>query len=270
MKNKIALLLFFVVISLSFTGCANTETDIILNKTKVAVNYTAKYHISTTASNAPDGKLEYNNTYTVVQDDEAGELVISSKTDEYWTNNLEGEEKKEGRQIINTLSRLNFTDKIGMPNLVEEEFYVDVDPSFYTYFNFDFDYSLNAGFLKTKEYKQNSETGFKEETHSVQLTNHFFDKDSIAFIMAAFPENEGVIYISSGNRNTLQRSRYEFMENEQIVLDSGTFNCRVVRIRPDTVFSVNSARIYFDTETGIPVKVTQDTSVMVLTELSFN
>lgn len=270
MKKKFAFLLVFVIILTSLTGCKQEEAVINLDKTKVAFNYTAKYHISTTASNAPDGKLEYDNTYTVSLDENAGELVISSNTDEYWSNNLEGEELKEGRQIITTLSRLNFTDKIGMPNLVEEEFYVDVEPSFYTFFTFNFDYSLNAGFLKTKEYEESSETGFKEETHSVTLAKQFFDKDSIAFIMAAFPESEGVINISSGNRNTLQRARYEFMVDEQVETSAGTFNCRVVRIRPDTDFSVNSARIYLDKETGVPVKVTQDTSVMVLTQLDFN
>ncbi len=270
MKKKLAFLLVFVLAVLSFTGCATTETDITLDKTKVAVNYTAKYHISTSSSNAPEGKLEYNNEYTVALDEATGELVISSKADEYWTNNLEDDDKKEGRQIITTLSRLDFTDKIGMPNLIEEEFYVDVEPSFYTYFNFSFDYSLNAGFLKTKEYEQSSETGFKEEVFSVQLTKQFFDKDSIQFIMAAFPESESVIYISSGNRNSLQRAKYEFMEDELVVTDAGTFTCRVVRIRPDTLFSVNSARIYFDKETGIPIQVTHDTSKMILTELNFN
>lgn len=273
MKKFIAFLLIAVCL-FSFIGCKQEINVIELDKLKVPVNYYAKYNITTTASNAPDGKLEYNMEYSVFANETTGQLEIKGKANEPWDNGLEGENLKEGRQIITAVAFLQYAenDKVtfGMPIEIEQLFEVDVEESFYTYFNYSFDYSLNSGILKTKVYEKKSETGFKEETHSVPLTKQFFDKDTLPFIMAAFPESEGVINVCSGNRNSLQRARYEFMEEETVETSAGNFNCKVVRIRPDTNFSVNSARIYFDKETGVPVMVTQDSSKMVLTEIQFN
>ena len=273
MKKFIAFLLIAVCL-FSFIGCKQEASVIELDKLKVPVNYYAKYNITTTASNAPDGKLEYNMEYSVFANEATGQLEIKGKANEPWNNGLEGEKLKEGRQIISVFAFLQFakhdTISFGMPIELEQEFMVDVEESFYTAFNYSFDFSLNSGFLKTKVYEQKSETGFKEETHSVPLTKQFFDKDTLPFIMAAFPESEGVINVCSGNRNSLQRARYEFMEDETVTTNAGEFTCKVVRIRPDTNFSVNSARIYFDKETGVTVMVTQDSSKMVLTEIQFN
>ena len=273
MKKFIAFLLIAICL-FSFIGCKQEINVIELDKTKISVNYYAKYNITTIASNAPDGKLEYNMGYTVSLNEETGQLEIKGKANEPWDNGLEGENLKEGRQIISAFAFLQYNEKdgvtFGMPINLNQEFMVDVEESFYTSFIYKFDYSLNSGFLETKVYEQKSETGFKEETHSVPLTKQFFDKDTLPFIMASFPESEGVINICSGNRNSLQRARYEFMEDETVETGAGNFNCKVVRIRPDTNFSVNSARIYFDKETGVPVMVTQDSSKMILTEIKFN
>ncbi len=273
MKKFIAFFLISVCL-FSFIGCKQEVSFIELNKTKVPVNYSAKYNITTSATNAPDGKLEYNMAYAVTLNEETGQLEIKGSANEPWINGLKDEEYKEGYQIITTSALLQYAEKdgvsFGMPIKLVQEFKVDVEESFYTSFDYSFDYSLNSGFLKTKVYEKNSETGFKEEAHSIPLTKQLFDKDALPFIMASFPESDGVINICSGNRNSLQRARYEFMEDETVTTSLGEFACKVVRIRPDTNFSVNSARIYFDKETGVPVMVTQDSSKMILTELTFN
>ena len=273
MKKFIAFSLLIVCL-FSLMGCKQEDGTVAVNKSKVAYNYYAKYNITTSASNAPDGKLEYNMGYTVSLNELTGQLEIKGEANEPWNNGLEGDKLKSGYQIIKTFALLQFADhdtlSFGMPIKLEQEFMVDVDESFYTSFVYDFDYSLNSGFLKTKVYEKNSETGFKEETHSVSLQKQFYDKDALPFIMASFPESQGVIYIASGNRNSLQKVRYEFMEDETVTLSAGDFDCKVVRIRPDTNFSVNSARIYFDKNTGVPVMVTQDSSKMILTEFAFN
>jgi outer membrane lipoprotein-sorting protein len=268
LKNIVSVILACTIVFLC--GCARVDT-LSLNKEKTPTGYTASYSVTASSSKAEGGVLKYTNVYTVAVDETKNELVISSIADEPWSNGKEGEDLLEGRQIIKTISRLKYTDEgFGVPVYIEQEFSVDVDKTYYTHFSFEHDHELNAAFLRTKEYASNSETGFKEETYSVAVGDQYFDKDSIQFIIASFPEDTGVIEISSGNRNSLQAVKYEFMENEAVVTDAGTFNCRVVRIRPNTNFSVNSARIYFDSLTGIPVKVEQDTSSMVLTSFSFN
>ena len=248
-------------------GCGKNEI-IDLNEEKVPVNYNAVYHV-TAESQTSEKNIEYDNAYSVTLEGE--ELVITSKVDEHWDNNKEGEDYLEGRQIVTTLSRLQTKDAAyGVPNYVEEEFYVTAEETYYTKFTFEHDHSINAGILKIKEYSKNSESGFSEELYTVGLEEQYFDKDSLPFIISSFPEKSGVISISSGNRNSLQTVKYEYMEKENITVEAGEFTCNVIRLRPNTNFSVNSARIYFDTETGIPVKVVHDTSVMELKSFNFN
>lgn len=261
MKLKGLAIIACSALILSLSGCGNVD-EITVEKDKLPVNYSVSYRV-TTDSNTSE-KLEYTNNYNVVYDEATQQLVITSSADEHWDNKQEGDNYMEGRQIINTLSRLNYTDNVGVPDFVEQEFYITVDESYYTKFTFEHDHNINAGLIKTKEYLQNSETGFLEETYSLQLEKQYFDKDSLPFIISAFAENEGVIKIASGNRDSLQAVKYEVMENEEVKVIAGTFNCRVIRLRPNTNFSVNSAKIYVDTETGIPVKVVHDSSVMEL------
>lgn len=270
MKSKGLALFLCSALILGLSGCGNVD-QITVDKTKVPVNYTAEYFVTTDSNVSENGKLQYNNAYTVAIDEETNELSISSKTDEYWSNKQEGDNLLEGRQIITTLSKINYSDNVGVPNYVEQEFYITADESYYTKFTFEHDHDINAGLLKTKKYSENSETGFMEETYSLQLIKQYFDKDSLPFIISAFNEDDGVIKISSGNRDSLQAVKYEFMENEEITVKAGKFSCRVVRLRPNTDFSVNSAKIYIDSETGIPVKVVHDSSVMELSSpIKFN
>ncbi len=265
LKKLTALLCMLSVVCIC--GCDNNEM-IGLNAEKVPVGYTATYHVSA-ESQTSEQNIEYDNAYSV--NIEGSELVITSNVDEHWDNNKEDEEYVEGRQIITTLSRLRTEDgKYGVPIFIEEEFYVTADESYYTKFTFEHDHSINAGFLKIKEYSKSSETGYTEELYTLQLKEQYFDKDSLPFIISAFPEEGGVISISSGNRNSLQAVKYEYMEQEDVTVEAGVFTCNVIRLRPNTNFSVNSAKIYFDTETGIPVKVVHDTSVMELKSFSFN
>ncbi len=257
MKIKTLITVVSTISLISLCGCAKIE-NVNVDKDKVPVNYEASYKITT-------DKFVYNNNYTVKF--EGDELVISSKVDEYWDNNQEGDNYLEGRQIMTTLSKLNGTDNFGVPNLVEEEFYITADKSYYTKFTFEHDHEINAGLLKIKKYSANSESGFSEENHTLQLDKQYFDKDSLPFIIAGFTEKEGAINVSSGNRSSLQAVKFEHMENESVKTKAGTFDCSVIRLRPNTDFSVNSARIYVDSKTGIPVKIVHDSSVMELTSI---
>lgn len=264
MKLKGLVILTSAVLLLNLCGCSSVD-NITVNKDAVPKNYEASYKITAEGSTK---ELKYTNTYAIKE--ENGQLVISSKVDEPWNNGEEGANRLEGNQVMTTLSKINFTDNIGVPDYVEEEFYITADDSYYTKLTFEHDHEINAGILKTKKYAQNSETGFSEETYTLQLTKQYFDKDSLPFILGAFTEEDGVIKISSGNRSSLQAVKYEYMGNEEISLKAGTFDCKVIRLRPNTDFSVNSARIYIDTETNIPVKVVHDSSVMELISVNFN
>lgn len=264
MKFKGLVITSCAILLLNLCGCGSVD-NVTVNKDTVPKNYEASYKITAEGSTK---ELKYTNAYTVKE--ENGELHISSKVDEPWNNNKEGENYLEGKQIMTTLSQINFTDNIGVPNYVEEEFYITADDSYYTKFTFEHDHEINAGILKTKKYAKNSETGFLEETYTLQLVKQYFDKDSLPFIIGAFNEKEGVIKVSSGNRSSLQAVKYEYMENEEITLKAGTFDCKVIRIRPNTDFSVNSARIYIDSKTNVPIKVVHDSSVMELISVNFN
>ena len=264
MKSKGLVAFVSTVALLTLCGCGEVDT-ISVNKDAVPKNYEAQYRITAEGSLK---ELVYTNSYTIKE--ENNQLIISSKVDDPWNNNEENENYLEGRQVMTTLSKVNFSDNIGVPDYVEEEFYVTADDSYYTKFTFEHDHEINAGILKTKKYAQNSETGFSEDTYTLQLIEQYFDKDSLPFIIGAFNEKEGVIKVSSGNRSSLQAVKYEHMENEEVTLRAGTFNCKVIRLRPNTDFSVNSARIYIDSETNVPVKIVHDSSVMELISFSFN
>lgn len=252
------------ILLLTLCGCGEVDT-ITVNRDAVPKNYEASYRVTAEGSTK---ELKYVNNYTVKE--ENGQLIISSKVDEPWDNNQEGENYLEGRQIMTTLSKINFSDNLGVPDYVEEEFYITSDQSYYTKFTFEHDHEISAGILKTKKYAKNKETGFLEETYTLQLIKQYFDKDSLPFVIGAFTEKEGVIKVSSGNRSSLQAVKYEYMGSEEITLKAGTFHCNVIRLRPNTNFSVNSAKIYIDSKTNIPVKIIHDSSVMELISFNFN
>ena len=262
MKQKLALLLSIILIAASFTGCTAKPEVITLDKSSVPIDYTASYKITT-----DNADITYTNVYTVSVDNEKNQLVISSLADEPWSNKLEGDDRLEGRQVIKTLSRLNYSGNFGVPDYIEQEFTVDVDKKFYTMFTFEHDHSINAGFLKIKEYAKSTETEYEETLYTVSLTEQYFDKDSLPFIISSFTSDEGVIMVSSGNRNTLQRVHYSITEAESVTVEAGTFSCKKVILRPDAVFSVNHATIWFDAKTGHLIKVAHDSSVMELKSL---
>ncbi len=260
MKLKKFIAAGLVLSALTLSGCAESDA-INIDKEKVPVNYTARYSVTT-------DKLSYTNNYTVAIIE--NELVISSEVNEPWSKQ-EGDKTIESTQIMTSVSKLNGTDNFGVPNHVEGEFKIENQPAYYTSFVFNHDHELNAGVLKTKKYSNNSETGFEEELFSLSLEKQYFDKDSLPFIIAGFTENEGSIKVSSGNRDSLQPVRYEKMGTEKLTVKAGSFDCTVIRLRPDSNFSVNSATLYIDTKTGVPVKVVHDSSVMELSSpISFN
>ncbi len=248
-------------------GCTGTVDEITLDRSKVNTEHTLTYHVTS----GVEGMYEYDNTYTFKADEK--ELVISSKAELPYivTNTQSGEKEEKGVQTIEAISRIAYDDgenyTFGMPLYVEQSFVNTGDKTQYVAFTFEHDHSIKSGILKTRKYSVKEDAGFKETLYTVPLTKQYFDKDSLPFIASAFPENGGVISISSGNRDKLQTVRFEFFENEQISTDAGTFECKSMRIRPNTDFSVNQAMIYFDAVSGIPIKVVQDSSVMILTSI---
>ncbi|MBR2860233.1 MAG: hypothetical protein IKB86_00105 [Clostridia bacterium] len=240
-------------------GCAPTE-EVAVDKTKVPTNYEASYLVKANG-------FEYTNKYTVTESEDKTELIISSLVDEPWEN----QKGEEGRQIITTASRLVLNERenasVFAPIFTEEEFKVTIDKAYYTHFTFEHDHALKSGLIKTKEYDANSETGFKENNYAVALADQYFDKDTLPFVIASFTDSEGVIKVSSGNRDKLQTVKYEYMNNETLDINGKAFDCKVVLLRPNTVFSVNSAKIWYDSATGILIKVQHDASVMTLTSV---
>ncbi len=251
--------------SLFFAGCASAISETELDKSGVNLEHTLTYHVTS----GVDGMYEYDNIYTFEIDGD--ELVISSKAELPYiiTDTQNGEKKENGMQTISAVSRIAYFDSknctFGMPLYVEQSFVNTGDATQYVAFTFEHNHSLKSGVLKTRKYSSKDEAGFKETLYTVPLATQYFDKDSLPFIASAFPESGGVIRLSSGNRDKLQTVKFEFLENETVVTDVGTFECKSMRIRPNTDFSVNQAMIYFDAESGIPVKVMQDSSVMLLT-----
>ena len=124
--------------------------------------------------------------------------------------------------------------------------------------------------LKTKKYKSSTDTEPTESLYSVSLQTQYFDKDSLPFLLAAFPsEQDAVVWLSAGNRDRLQAVRYEPLGKEHITVPAGAFDCIKIRLRPNTDFSVYSATLYIDSATGLVIKVIQQNSVMKLMETDF-
>ena len=246
------------------TLCACTKTgDFSLDSSKLDLGYSAVYTVS-----AQDGVFVYDNAYTVKT--ENGFIVISSEATESWTNGKQPTDEgyRSGDQIIKTMSKLTLDgNKFGMPVFVEEEFSVTADESYYTYFSFDHNHDKMSAVLKIKEADASSETGFKETTHAVALKEQYYDKDSLPFILGAFPD-EAVTYVSSGNRDSLQAIKVELLKTEDVTVEAGTFTCKKYRLRPNVAFSVNSATVWLDSETLIPVKILHDSSVTELKSLT--
>ncbi len=239
---------------LSFSGCGKIEA-VKLDKTKIAVDYEATYFVENTGNS-----IEYENVYTVKTED--GKLVVSSQTEiEY-----ENQEHEKGMQKMTAKSVLFYDDEkmLGMPESVNEEFSIDIDKTKYSAFTFTHDHALKSGLITTEKYDKNEENGLKQKAYAVTLKEQYFDKDTLPFLLGGFPENDGVIYVSSGNRDRLQAIKYEFKGYENVATVSGTdFKCKTYLLRPNSAFAQSSATVWVS-EDGKPVKVVNGTSSMLL------
>ncbi len=254
--------------SLQLCGCGTDTPIISLEKSRVPVNYTATYHITVKDGIDEGEDLEYDNSYSVAleEEDAVQNLVISSVAEAPFKKD---EDSEEGVQRITATSRLIYdeTDSFGMPLTVEEEFTNSIIEKQYTYLLAEHDHNLQMALLRTKKYKSTSDAELTENLYSVSLEKQYFDKDSLPFLLAAFPqEQNAVLWLSAGNRDRLQAVRYEPLGQESITVAAGTFLCNKIQLRPNTDFSVYSAVIYIDTVTGIPVKIIHLNSVMELTQ----
>lgn len=254
---------------LPLCGCSEEAAPIVLEKSRVPVGYTATYHITVKDGIAEGEDLTYDNRYSIYAEGEDGsrQLVISSIAEAPYTN----EKEEEGIQTITASSRLVYDDTtlagFGTPVTVEEEFTNTVAQTQYTHLLAEHDHSLKMALLKTKKYKSSTDTEPTESLYSVSLQTQYFDKDSLPFLLAAFPSGQdAVIWLSAGNRDRLQAVKYEPLGNEHVTVPAGAFNCMKIRIRPNTDFSVYSATIYLDSATGLVVKIIQQNSVMELME----
>jgi len=257
MKSKAVIA--FLLICVILTGCGGLDT-VECVKDKIPLDYTATYSVS-----AANG-IEYTNIYTVKAED--GNLLIDSvgTAPYYVTDNETGETSEEGVQTITASSRLIYDEgaMCGMPQSVTEAYQNSADEKQNTSFEFVHDHSLKMGTLTTRS---NGSGSLKENVYTVSLTEQYFDKDSLAFIISAFSEQSGVIKISSGNRDTLQAVKFERLENTTEETPFGDFECLHYRITPNTDFTVYSADIYCDASSGIPVKIVHGTTTTVLTAL---
>ena len=257
---------------LPLCGCSEEAAPVVLEKSRVPVGYTATYHITVKDGIAEGENLTYDNRYSIYVEGEEGarELVISSIAEAPYIN----DKKEEGVQTITANSRLVYDDTslagFGVPITVEEEFTNTVAQTQYTHLLAQHDPSLKMALLKTKKYKSSTDTEPTESLYSVSLQTQYFDKDSLPFLLAAFPsEQDAVVWLSAGNRDRLQAVRYEPLGKEHITVPAGAFDCIKIRLRPNTDFSVYSATLYIDSATGLVIKVIQQNSVMKLMETDF-
>lgn len=260
------------LICLPLGGCSSQPAPAALNKNLVPVNYTATYHVTVKDGVKEGEDLVYDNRYSIYTEEEKGkrQLIISSVAEAPYKNKKE----EEGMQTITALTRLVYdetdTAGFGMPLLVEQEFTNTAAKEQYVHLLAEHDHTLKMALLKTKKYKNAAAEELTENLYSISLQSQYFDKDSLPFLLAAFPkEEDAVLWLSAGNRDRLQAVRYEPLGQETVTVPAGTFNCRKIQIRPNTDFSVYSAFLYIDEATGLAIKVQQQNSVMELTEMDF-
>lgn len=261
MKKFISLSLIALT-AFSATACTSSVSVLELDKSKVLTDYSAVYHVKNESN-----LIEYDNKYTVTVAD--GIMNISSVAQlPYTQKDDNGEETVLGTQKITTEQKIIYTDTLnatfGMPVSAFQEFTNSAKANQYTSFTFEHDHALSSGIIKTKKYSDSEDSGYSEKIYSVKLAKQYFDKDSLPFIMSSFPLSGGVILLSSGNRDRLQAVKYELETTEVISTDAGDFTCNKFLLRPNTSFTSSKAYMWIDTESGLPVKVENASSTMIL------
>ena len=241
---------------LSLTACAPAVSTVDLDMNAVLGNYAAVYDISTVSG---DTALTYSLLLTVIKSRDS--LRYTGAAKEPFSGVVNGE-TVEGTQWISmdiTLSPDN-----GSPLTAEESFRNTAIESQYTAYTCTFDHDAGYAMLKTTVYDKSSETGLKEQAYTISLGEQYFEKDTLPFLLAGFPDGDHTIAVAAGNRDKLQSIRVEQAEDESLTVPAGTFDCRVFVLRPATVFAVTSARVWIDRATGMVVQVEQEQSRMTL------
>ncbi len=264
MKKFLSLTLIALTV-FTATACSSSVSDIELDKAKVLTDFSAVYRVKNESN-----LIEYDNAYTVSTAD--GIMNISSYTELPYTQKDEnGEEVTLGTQTIKTEQKVIYTDTsnatFGMPVFSSQEFTNSAMANQYTSFTFEHDHALSSGLIKTRKYSESEDSGYSEKLYSVKLKKQYFDKDALPFIMSSFPLSGGVIWLSSGNRDSLQAVKYEFEGTEDISTDLGKFTCNRFLLRPNTSFTSSKAYMWIDAESGLPIKVESASSVMILASI---
>lgn len=248
LKNIFPILLIAVL----FCSCAGERANI--DATLVKTDYQATYLVKT------QNGAEYYNKYSVSKQEE--QIQILSTVCEPYEVKENGEEKT-GEQVISVQILLDA--KTLMPTKNEQTYTVSIAPDLNSKLLAEFNQEQNFALLKAS--KKNSSGKEEEKTYTVSLTEQYFDKDSLAFIICAF--SSGDISLFASNRDMLQNVKIVIDEQTQKVqTDLGEFDCTVYRIVPKTTFTVYGASFFVDKQSGICVKVEQQNSSMVITEFS--
>lgn len=258
--RKIKIFAAIVAAACIFCSCSE-QAKIQIDPTKLACNYTACYNVTITDGASKGTDINYTNEYTVKKGET---LEITSLAQSVLTaaNGEESVQKIQGKSVL-----LLDEEHLFMPQSVTQEFTNSANEKNYAYFSFTHDHSIKAGMIKTKTYDGDE---LKENLYSVTLKDQYFDKDSLALIIGTFKEKQGVIYLSSGNRDTLQTVRYEVTAQKEIATPAGTYLCDEYTVRPNTDFTVYSAKIYIDASTGICIMMQQDDTCAILSSINFN
>lgn len=242
--------------ALSLCACTGNAAPLSLEKANIPVNYSAVYSVSSET-------VTYENKYSISA--ENGELIISSLAEMPYEEKDEktGEPVKVGTQSIKAEQRIGYGESLCVPTYSFQEFVNSAKKNQYTSLTFEHDKDIKSGIIKTRKYSE-SDNGYTEKVYSVKLADQYFDKDSLPFIIAAFPKS-GATLISSGNRDRLQTVYFEFDGTEEIkTAGDESILCKRILLRPNTVFTSSKAYIWVDAQSGIPVKVESGTTIMLL------
>lgn len=246
-----------------------------------AVSCTAKFdYIDLTAENLPDylqtvyyTKLmnkdvvesEYDNTYTFEKTVENGQarILVTSYAEAPTTD-------EKGLQKMTTVSKLLGEDTENattfMPLEIDLDYQDTSDEKNNTSIKAEHDQqnkTLNIIYTLFKNANDDTPT---EKYYKVSLQEQYFDEDTLFLAISAMPLQEGFtkdILISASNRNKLQSMKLTVLEDEEITVPAGTFQCCSVEIRPNTIFTNYAAYMYFAKDYNNMLVKIQQTSTSI-------
>lgn len=252
--KKIKIVFSILLVAVLLCSCSSEPTSV--DASRVRLDYQATYLVKTQAG------TEYSNKFDISTQGE--QIQILSTVCEPYTIKENGEEKT-GEQVVSMQILLD--SKTLMPVKNEQTYTVSIASNLNAKLLAEFNTEQNFAILRASKKKSSGEE--EEKTYTVSLGEQYFDKDSLAFIIGAL--SEGDISLFASNRDTLQNVKLVIDEQSQLVqTDLGEFVCTVYHVVPKTAFTVYGASFFVDKQSGICVKVEQQSSSMIITEFTQN